>query len=183
MLTVTFEELDAALAAGDARIAAAEGHGSLCGSLAAITGFDVEEWLSELLPEGGAHADEAQSRELLETLFAETRAALDGQLMEFAPLLPDDSQPLEQRAAALAEWCSGFMFGLARADLAPGDELPDAAAEVLKDFAELARAAVDPGDADDANEEAYAELVEYLRAGAQLVYEELADHRARPEAS
>jgi uncharacterized protein YgfB (UPF0149 family) len=180
MLTVTFDELETALAAGDARISAAEGHGSLCGSLSALSGFDAADWLSEILPEGGEHADEAHPRELLETLFSETRSALDGQMMEFEPLLPDDSQPLERRTAALAEWCSGFMFGMARANFAPGEEMPEAASEVLKDFAELARASVDPEDSDDGNETAYAELVEYLRVSVQLVYDELAEHRGEP---
>ena len=32
--------------------------------------------------------------------------------MEFEPLLPDDEAPLEERTAALAQWCQGFLYGL-----------------------------------------------------------------------
>jgi uncharacterized protein YgfB (UPF0149 family) len=49
--------------------------------------------------------------------------------------------------------------------------------EVLRDFGEISRAAVDAGETPESNEVSYAELVEYLRAGAQLTYEELAAHR------
>ena len=48
---------------------------------------------------------------------------------------------------------------------------------------EITRAAADEGDGTESDEEAYAELVEYLRVAAQLTYEELAGiRRPDPEA-
>jgi uncharacterized protein YgfB (UPF0149 family) len=45
--------------------------------------------------------------------------------------------------------------------------------EIVRDFTEISRATGDDADADDANEQAYAELVEFIRVGAQVVFEEL----------
>ena len=42
---------------------------------------------------------------------------------------------------------------------------------------EITRAGVDEDGDSDSDEEAYAELVEYLRVAAQLTYEELAEMR------
>jgi uncharacterized protein len=179
MLTVTYAEFEAALAAGGASIAAAEAHGSLCGALAAVSAYSADDWLEGLLAEGVAGSAALRARDLLATLYAETASALVGQDMDFAPLLPDDEQPLEQRVGALADWCGGFLYGLGTA-LPQGEALPEGVGEVLRDFGEISRAIVGNGEADESNEGSYAELVEYLRAGAQLVYDDLGGWRADP---
>jgi yecA family protein len=181
MLTVTFDELEAALSASHAPLPAGEVHGSLCGALAANDTLDSADWLQEILPEGGSGDDELGPRNLLETLFNETAAALAGTDMEFAPLLPDDERPLEQRVAALAAWCSGFLSGLGSSgSLPPVEALPPAVGELLRDLTEINRAVPDTDEPEESSEASYAELVEYLRAGAQLVFEELTSHRQRP---
>ena len=177
MWTVTFEELEAALAAGGAPVAAAEAHGTLCGALAVDARYDFEQWLAAVLPDSAADPATLRSRHLLETAFSETRQALAGDAMEFAPLLPPDEAPLEQRVAALAAWCGGFLFGLGAAP-APAGGLPDAVSEIVSDFGEISRATVSGEEPEESNEESYAEVVEYLRASTQLVYDELLAHRA-----
>ena len=181
MLTVTFEEVDSALAALDAPLAAAEVHGGLCGALTAIGGLTAVAWLEDLAPAAPA-ASEAQlrSRNLLETLFDETLGGLTSQDMDFAPLLPDDEVPLEPRVAALAEWCSGFLYGIGTGQLPPREELPAEVGEVLGDFAEISRATMDTDESEESSEESYAELTEFIRSGVQLAYEELAPHREQP---
>jgi uncharacterized protein YgfB (UPF0149 family) len=181
MLTVTYDELEAALAASHAPVAAGEVHGLLCGALASNDALDAADWLQEILPEGGTAAAESGPRILLETLFAETAAAFTGTDMEFAPLLPDDERPLEQRVAALAAWSGGFLSGLGSSgSLPPVDALPAEVGELLRDLAEINRAVPDDDEPEESSEASYAELVEYLRAGAQLLFEELTSHRQRP---
>jgi yecA family protein len=180
MLTVTYDELEAALAASHAPVAAGEVHGSLCGALATNDTLDPGDWLQEILPEGGTAAEESGPRNLLETLFAETAAALAGTDLEFTPLLPDDERLLEHRVAALAAWCGGFLSGLGSGSLPPVDALPATVGELLRDLAEINRAVPDADEPEESSEASYAELVEYVRAGAQLVFEELASHRQRP---
>jgi uncharacterized protein len=59
--------------------------------------------------------------------------------------------------------------------------LPGEAGEVVRDFAEITRAGVDADEEQESNESAYAELVEFVRVGVQLLFEELASAR-RPVA-
>jgi uncharacterized protein YgfB (UPF0149 family) len=182
MLTVTFDELEEVLAACDAPVGAAEAHGSLCGALAAVARFDADAWIGGLLSEEDVEPQALRLRNLLETLVAETQAALAGEDMEFEPLLPADEEPLERRVAALAEWCAGFLYGIGTGGLAPGEgAVPEAVDEVVRDFGEISRASIDAEETGESNEASYAEIVEYLRAGTQLAYEELEAHRAGGE--
>ena len=52
-------------------------------------------------------------------------------------------------------------------------------ADIIKDMLQITRAEVEEEDEEEEN--AYAELVEYLRVAAQLIYEELADFRTPDE--
>ena len=51
--------------------------------------------------------------------------------------------------------------------------------EIVRDFTEISRATGDDADADESNEQAYAELVEFIRVAAQVVFEELLPLRAQ----
>ena len=48
----------------------------------------------------------------------------------------------------------------------------------MRDFIEISRAEVEDVAPDESNENAYAELVEFVRVGVQLLFEELAVARA-----
>ncbi len=180
MLTVTFEEVDSALAAVDAPLAAAEAHGGLCGSLAAVGGFTAADWLAELVPASAPEGEEQlRARNLLETVFDETMSSLASIDMDFEPLLPDDNEPIQRRVEALAAWCTGFLYGSGASGLPDRDELTDELGEVLGDFAEISRATVDTDETEESSETSYVELTEFVRAGVQLAYEELVPHRSR----
>ena len=120
---------------------------------------------------------------MLATLFVETAGALARPAMEFEPLLPGDDAPLESRVEALAAWCQGFLYGFGAAGTAARAVLPDTVTEVLADLAQLSQAGVPAASEPEVEEDAYIELVEYLRAGVQLVYEELDALRASQSVS
>jgi uncharacterized protein len=182
MLTITFEELEEALVASAAPIAAAEAHGSLCGTLAAAARFDAEAFVAGLVPAAGEGNEALRTRNLLATLIEETQTALASADMDFAPLLPDDDASLERRVEALAEWCAGFLYGVGVGGLSPDDgAVPEAVHEVVRDFGDISRASIDAEESAESNEASYAEIVEYLRAGTQLAYEELEARRGGGE--
>ena len=155
---------------------AAEAHGTLAGCLCAAASHRFEDWLGEILPAGKATPVTAAA---LEEVYASTAGALEGPEMELELLLPSDAQPLDARAAALAEWCQGFLYGLGSGSIDDASRLSGDAGEVVRDFAEISRASVDESHGEESNENAYAELVEFVRVGAQLLYEELAGARQR----
>jgi uncharacterized protein YgfB (UPF0149 family) len=177
MLSITYGELDQSLQAVGSGVEAAEAHGCLCGALCVEGTFPAAEWAAEVLPDG---ADEAVARPILELLSGlrdETLALLTGDDMDFQPLLPVDTEPLDARVRALAAWCSGFLYGLGR--LGALDSLPGNLDEILRDFSEISRASLSPEDSGDDAESDYMELVEFVRASVQLSFEELAALRAR----
>lgn len=157
---------------------AAEAHGTLAGCLCGAGGYRFEDWVREILPEGRAEPAAAVS---LRALYAATADALLQPDMEFELLLPEDEQSLDARTVALAEWCQGFLYGLGAGAIPDASELPGEVGEIVRDFGEISRAAVDAGQGEESNESAYAELVEFVRVGVQLLFEELAAAR-RPSA-
>jgi uncharacterized protein YgfB (UPF0149 family) len=173
----TFDDLQRALVQARALTDAAEAHGTLVGSLCA-SGCTLADWLAEILPEGRA---EGAAAERLREVFDATAGALKDGAMEFQPLLPGDDAPIAERTSALGEWCQGFLYGLGT-----GSALPDAsslegeAAEVLRDMTQITRVDVDPDDGAESNEAAYAELVEYVRVGVQILYDHLQPLREPP---
>lgn len=156
---------------------AAEAHGTLTGGLCATVDYGFEDWLREILPEGRADPATAAA---LEQLYAVTADSLGGTDMEFEPLLPSDAQPIAARTTALAEWCQGFLYGLGAGSIADAGRLPGEVGEFVRDLAQITCASVDAGESEDSNESAYTELVEFVRVGVQLLFEELAPARRAP---
>jgi uncharacterized protein YgfB (UPF0149 family) len=168
-------QIQRTLAASHALADAAEAHGTLAGALCALVPYRLEDWLAEILPEGVAdlNADPA-----LQTLYEATVEALSGRQMEFDLLIPGDDRPVEERTQALTAWCTGFLYGLGSG--APDPQRPPGdLGEVVRDLTEITRADVDSSDTLEANESALAELVEFVRVGVQLVFDELEPLRER----
>ena len=181
MYTISFVDAERALRAVDAAVTISEGHGCLCGALCALPQFSSQSWLQELLPDPTdteSLVSSAPPDEALVQLHDETQVQLRGDSMEFAPLLPEDDAPLVERIAALAQWSQGFLYGFGIGAPRDIEEYPEDISEVLKDLSEIARANdVDTSGGED-DEQAYTDLVEYLRAAVQLVHDEFAEHRA-----
>ena len=140
----------------------------------------MARWLEEILPDAAISSviDRAASeQDPLGSLYADTVRALRGDEMEFTPLLPGDDTSVKSRADALAAWCQGFLYGLGTGALLPSNRLPGDVDEVLRDFTELSRAEGAEGEGTEEEEQAYSELLEYLRVGVQLVHDELAELR------
>lgn len=147
-------------------------HGALCGALCVMDADDLG--VASLLEEGVDVAiDDPDSRAVLERLRDESNADLQSSEMIFAPLLPPDEMPLSHRVEALAAWCEGFLFGLSSRRPIDTKRFSEEAQETLRDFTEFTQAGFDASGDREAEESAYAELVEYVRVGAQLLFLEL----------
>lgn len=155
----------------------AEAHGTLAGALCSLMAYRLEDWLSEILPEGSGASSGADPA--LQTLYDSTVAALSGDAMEFDLLIPSDDRPIEERARALTLWCAGFLYGLGTSGTADPQRLPGDLGEIVRDLSEITRADVDASDTPEANESALAELVEFVRVGVQVVFDELEPLRSQ----
>ncbi|EED31876.1 hypothetical protein NOR53_3369 [gamma proteobacterium NOR5-3] len=171
-ISAFFDDLANALLEQGEMLSPAELHGCLCGLLGGGLRGGEAALLAELeqtldIALHGSLADDVAS---LRTTAIES---LGEGSFDFQPLLPDDELELSQRIEAMAQWCRGFLSGYAQARVKSEGQgeavLPDSA-EALRDFAAIAQAAVDDDDQDsNAAEDAYYELLEYLRVAAMNV--------------
>lgn len=155
------------------RLDAAEYHGALCGMLCVQDSPPDDLGLDMDSPADAEQVPAA--RRQLQQLRKSSLGNLCDPDSGFVPLLPDDDEDLNRRVEALAQWCDGFLYGLATK---PALDLNQGSAElreIVNDLVQISRAGVeDEEDPDEnADENAYMELVEYVRAGVQLVFLEL----------
>ncbi len=157
-------------------IDASDLHGSLCGYLCSGATPADGEWLESLAlsPEDPAAAADPR----LQAFFRACQTQFAAPLAEVEPLLPAASEPMPRRAAALVEWCRGFLggFGLGGAALIPA--LPADAREILGDFGTIAASRLE-GTGDAGEERALADVLEFVRTAAALLHRDaLATRRA-----
>jgi len=180
--TTDFSAIRHRLSALDASWEPAEAHGAFCGRACLSGAAALQDWARDVADKGDP--DDVLAREhilALQRFAADSLLKLEAGQMGFQLLLPDDDAGLEERASSLADWCHGFMHGLASAGGADQGPFADAMEkgvikEIIEDFSEITRAGAD-SDTTDEIENAYAELEEYVRVSVQLVYEETAGFR------
>lgn len=175
---MTHEELQAALLRLDISVDAAEAHGLLCGALCTREGYGAKDWLVELAADQGTAPPAADPDPELTRFPGQVLEALQSIEFEFEPLLPGDEAPLADRVAALAAWCGGYLYGIGAGSPDPATIKAGEVGEYLSDLADIARAELEPGRSGEAGEGDFFELVEFVRAGAQLTFDALAGARA-----
>lgn len=156
---------------------AAHFHGALCGTLCVVDAGKLD--VVGLLEEGASEPQAADSRALVRLRDVSCADLLSDE-MGFEPLLPGDAFPLAERVEALAEWCGGFLYGLSSQRTLDIRGMSEEARETVRDFTQFTQAGFDASGDPEAEENAFAEVVEYVRVGAQLLFLEL---RPRPPAA
>ena len=168
-----YDQINDALQGAPSEINAAEFHGQLCGLLCTCDRLELADWLMVSLPESDPANLSPVSQELFQVLLDHSQVAVSSEGFDFQPLLPDDSAGLAARLEALANWCQGFLFGISHAGVTDIQALPGELPEIVEDFINISRAEDFELENEEEDEAAYMELVEYVRVGVQLFYEEL----------
>lgn len=103
-----------------------------------------------------------------------TQQQLKDFLFEFELLLPEDDESLSSRAEGLTVWCQGFLTGLKLVGVAVDvlDDQVDEVKEAINDMLEISKMDYEQVVASEEDEEAYVELVEYVRMAVILMYQE-----------
>lgn len=168
-----FEALQVGLSRAKSVQTPGEVHGTLTGMLCIDNASSAKRAVDDVEGDALDAALDALREMTLEGLFDPD--------LSFKPLLPADEVELERRVQALARWCAGFLYGLSSSGEFQVASLSDEATEVINDLTELSRAGLTAEDADDESAEGdYAELVEYVRVGVQMVFLELQPKRDEP---
>ena len=180
-LTIDHNELDAALRRCGSTWNAGQTHGLLCSRLALAGADGASRWLAQVLADTDPENTlRTECQAMLEALCTSTWQQLSERQSDFMLLLPDDDDSAQVRAEAMGQWCEGFLHGLVSET--HGDKLrerlaSDPLSDIIKDLLEITRATVAEEADEQGTDNAFAELVEYLRVAAQLTYEELAEFR------
>ncbi|MEK7262562.1 MAG: UPF0149 family protein [Pseudomonadota bacterium] len=187
-----YDELDTLLRAAGASASPSEAHGVLAGVLCAPEGAE-NAWCGLIFDDsmdGGGRAasgtaadDEAAAGALLlerlAELLAQTRAMLADPEFGFAPLLPGEARSLAQQLEGLTDWCRGFLLGFSTGGDRELRVLSPEAREFIEDMVRMSDTELEAEGTDEEGEaKALAELVEYLRAGVQLLHDERDTDRA-----
>lgn len=151
---------------------AAEYHGLLCGMLCADPNLNAETWLATTY-DAPQHQQQAHTTNGLHTLFAVTAQQFTHDPFELRLLLPSDEHALHERIAALGAWCQGFLSGMGLGGLQSLDALDTELREFIHDVNQIARIGGDTEyhEGDEGDEEAYTEIVEYIRVGVLLLHQ------------
>ena len=143
-------------------ISASELHGLLCGYLCAGATRQGETYIRALLN----NKKDAGSRNALLSLFSVfsiSQQQINSYDLGFALLLPNDEEPLRDRAKAFSEWCEGFTQGLTLAGFDMDHLYDEEAQDAFQHLVEFAELDCDSLDVDEEDEQALMEVTEYTR--------------------
>ena len=164
---MNYQLINQIIAQSDDEFSAAEAHGMATGLICSNEQTGSDQWLSELL-RNGIELNEDQKK-LLDGFFEATAKSLASDQFEFELFLPEDNAPLTEQAAALRNWCRGFLYGLGLAN--EEQDWTGDAGEIVKDISEITK--MDTDVAGEEDEAALTEIIEYLRSAVSLFYEEI----------
>ncbi|HWS02338.1 MAG TPA: UPF0149 family protein [Gammaproteobacteria bacterium] len=167
-------ELEQALGRAEAVASPAEVHGLLCGLLCAAGRLEENSWLAQVFVEvDNQNVAFQQGRAAVQQLASWTVSAMNDPVLGMDLVLPADAEPLAERTAALGEWCQGYLLGLAAGGVTQDTQLPEDAAELIRDFTDIAAAGFEVDASDEEDEVAFTDVVEYVRVGVLLINDEL----------
>jgi hypothetical protein len=116
-------------------------------------------------------------KDALYELISETINSFNDTEMSFYPFLPLDSEELSIRAHALSIWCQGFVDALgmfiSERELILNQSDQTFIGEIIEDFSQISTLSKTTVENGNEEELAYFEVVEFVKVGTQLVYEEL----------
>ena len=177
--TYSYEALKLALGSAGVSEESAELHGGVCASLC-VGGLPAADAWSDAWLSAGSGTVDVAARELVRVMENDSWQAMGAGDFELELVLPDDDFDLGERVAGLAAWCHGFVGGLGVAGLSLAEHAPaarDQLEEIIADFTEISRASTDVEDVVEGGFQ-LASIVEFVRAGVQIVFETLAEQRA-----
>lgn len=166
----SYDDASTALRTLQLGVDAGELHGALCGYLSAGGELRRNDWMTPLQIEADGVAVAANAA--LDGLFVATCAQLADTDLGFALLLPHDDAPVAERVDALLGWCRGYLGGFGLGAGGTPTLSPDAQ-EALQDIGRIAAFSFGE-DEPERDEEALAEVSEFVRVAALLLHADTA---------
>ncbi len=170
----TFAQLNQTLDKTTLKLHASQVHGLISGLLCGKPTERSRGWEALITGED----DQATAHEVLQSVYDSTALSLADDLFQFKLVLPEDDTPLGERAEALTVWCQGFLTGLKLVDITIVGREPSELTEAINDLIEIAKMNYDQVIESEEDENAFAELVEYVRMAVVFIFQEHHDEAA-----
>ncbi len=175
-----YTQIESILAlAGIEELSPSEVHGTIVGAISNHMKSGITPDLLKLIePEADANDGRfAQLTALLYELYRDNSEMLLESAEGFDLILPDEDERIDIRVDGISTWCKGFLLGLLYNNAFSIDQLPESGSEIARDIMEIAEAAAGADDEQD-EDWALAELEEYVKVGAQLIFEFIYSERS-----
>ena len=177
-LTLDYKSLDKIRISASITNNISEYHGIICSRLC----FGIKEFNDLISKDSNTNHRivSLQMKEfntVLAGIIEEQEKLFKSNVLDFQPLLPDESESIEVRALALALWCQGFIDGcgmcIAELDLDIKSISDGEISEIIEDFSQISTLDSNSILQEEEEEIALMELVEYVRVSVQLLFENL----------
>jgi hypothetical protein len=172
--------VERALERVDSGCSVAEIHGIACGMLVVNQATDQDVWLEQVLEGSPQDILVKEASALLRELFIVTRQQMNDSELGFELFLPEGDE-LEMQVEAMQDWCQGFAFGLAAAGVKDMKKLPADSREWAEDVVRIGTSGELDMEDEEESENAFAEILEYLRVGVLMMNEEMQPMKAAPQ--
>lgn len=168
----TYQTFADTIAILDLPISSSELHGLMCGYLCAGAVSEGEAYLRSLTPNRKDESIRAAALVIFE-LYTISHQQLINYNFEFQMMLPDDHEPIINRAQAFSEWCEGFVQGLTISGIGFGQLEEEESQEALQHLLEFAQLEYETLQVDEEDERALMEVNEYARMAVLRLYSDL----------
>ena len=144
-------------------------HGVMCGYLCAGALHDGDAYLRALTINKRGTAARTAAQAVFQ-LYTISQHQIDEDNFSFQLFLPDDEQPLSDRALAFSEWCEGFIQALSIVGVTSSQLDEEESQEALMHFAEFSKLDYDSLKVGEEDEKAFMEVTEYARMAVLGLY-------------
>jgi len=169
-----FDDFSYVLAQADTPTSPSELHGVLSGLICVEHWLNGGSWLDIILKRIGSHTRlDSKHQEMVLGLYDIICRQLGGLEDEFQLLLPNENQPIAERAKALSNWCQGFLYGLALGGDPIDEESPDMVHEALRCISEIAQLDFDQIEVTEMDGIAYEGVIEFITNSVPIIYSSL----------
>jgi hypothetical protein len=165
-----FDALDQLFGRQGALCSPSELHGFLCGLLGAGSRPEPGKWLVLAGEQMDMQTDaEVELKSFLLSLHQHTLQQLEDSGYAFQLLMPEEDEDVSFKAAALGQWCQGFLSGFGLSGKQALQHLSEDAQGALNDFTQISQVGEDADNSEQSEADLY-EIYEYVRMGVLLIF-------------
>lgn len=171
-----YQNFNGSISILDLPFSSSELHGLICGYLCAGAANEGEAYIRALTPNKKDTAQRAAALAIFE-VYTISQHQLVNFDFEFQIFLPDENEPLLDRAKAFSEWCQGFIQSMTISGISYEQFHEEESQEALQHIAEFAELEYESLQVDEEeDEQALMEVTEYARMAVLRLYGDLVTH-------